>query len=99
MTDENPQISFDATAEELDLIAAIIERGEKLGFIAPRMTTIMDLVACNANGCPMDFKAMLEADDFNLMHDLAGINGHMDRNTGKLTRCFLPRFAKKDIAA
>lgn len=28
-------------------------------------------------------------------HDIAGIMRHIDRNTGKLTRCFMPRCASR----
>ena len=59
-----------------------------------RVSVEMDITACHLNGCPLRLKDLLEADDFNFVHDVAGIMGRMDRKTGKLTRCFLPRFAK-----
>jgi hypothetical protein len=61
-----------------------------------RMTLVMDLQATHANGCPLDFDKMLKADDFNLAHDAFGIANHIDRTTGKLTDCFLPRCSKHD---
>lgn len=92
-------ISFTTTREETDLIAAICQRAESLGWERDRMGTVMDLAACHANGCPLDFQRMSEADNFNLMHDVAGIARHIDRTTGKLTDCFLPRFAKREAFA
>lgn len=61
-----------------------------------RQSFIMDLLAADGvNGNPpVDLDALAEADDFNFAHDAYGISGHMDRATGKLTNCFLPRFAK-----
>jgi len=37
--------------------------------------------------------AMLEADEFNFWHDILGIRCNLNRTTGKLGNCFLPRFA------
>lgn len=55
----------------------------------------MSLRACHANGCPMDFERLSAADDFNLMHDVIGIDRHVSRVTGKLENHFFPRFAAK----
>ena len=52
----------------------------------------MDLEACHCNGCPLRLADMEQADNFNLMHDVTGINAHLNHDTGKLERCFLPRF-------
>lgn len=102
-----PEISFDVTAEEDDLIEKIVERAEQQGLCRGkrkpdhwygRDTMLMDLVATNANGCKMDFKRLLAADGLNFVHDIAGIARHIDRTTGKLGDCFLPRFAKREPA-
>lgn len=96
-------VSFDVTREEFARIERILERAKELGLCrGPRsgghwyepLTLMMDLEACHANGCPLDFDRLLSADDFNFTHDIAGIARHMDRETGKLTGCFLPRFAR-----
>lgn len=58
------------------------------------MDTVMDLDACNSNGCPLDFDKLEKFDDFNLMHDVLGIARHIDRKTGKLNDHFWPRCAK-----
>lgn len=55
----------------------------------------MDITATHANGCPLKLAELLAADDFNFSHDVAGIYRHLDRTTGKLLDCFLPRFAQK----
>ncbi|MBR8344194.1 hypothetical protein [Burkholderia ambifaria] len=55
----------------------------------------MDLTACHANGCPMDWARLNAADDFTLAHDVGGIQLHINRRTGKLENCFLPRCAVK----
>jgi hypothetical protein len=55
----------------------------------------MDVTACHLNGNLLDLKRLLGADDFNFSHDLVGINKHLDRKTGKLKDCFVPRCSKR----
>ena len=84
----------------IDRAAEMSERvtGKKLNDDELRAWT-MDVLACHANGCPLDFERLLAADDFNFGHDLFGIWRHMDRTTGNLTNCFVPRFAIPKNAA
>lgn len=58
----------------------------------------MDFTATHANGCPLDLKRLLAADDFNFAHDAFGIARHLNRETGQLENHFLPRFALKEAA-
>lgn len=89
-------VSFDISASDASFVTEIVNRAAKLiGRRIDKLSLRMDLVACHANGCPMDFARLANADDFNLSHDVFGISRHIDRETGKLTRCFLPRFAAK----
>lgn len=97
-------------SRELEKAAAIVDRF--LGMDLPigshfesfdsndRFHLIMDMLAADGvNGNPpLDFDRMAQADDFNVAHDVVGIYRHIDRETGKLTGCFLPRFAKLDAA-
>lgn len=57
-------------------------------------TLMMDLTACHANGCALRLDDLLEASEFDFAHDVFGIHKHIDRNTGKLGDCFLPRYAR-----
>lgn len=92
-------ISFDTTPEESTLIKKIAERADREIFNKPRMSkqtqmdTIMDLSATIAQGCPLKLQALLDADGFNFAHDVCGIRRHINRTTGQLENCFLPRFA------
>lgn len=61
-----------------------------------RQTILMDLSACHANGCPLDFKRLLAFPDFDFAHDIFGINQRIDRETGQLRNCFVPRCAKPE---
>ena len=80
-----------------DTMMAIIERGEgmarkhRVGF--NRLTSMIDMEKANKQ-YPLDLERMLNADDINFAHDFFGIRKHMDRKTGKLGDCFVPRFAK-----
>lgn len=57
---------------------------------------VMDLSATHANGCALKLRDMLNGRREDLMHDAFGIGAHIDRSTGKLGGCFLPRYADMD---
>lgn len=57
------------------------------------MDLLMAIVACHQNGCKLDLKALSEADDAAIVHDVGGIMTHIDKATGELRDCFRPRFA------
>lgn len=94
-------VTFDATKEEIADVNAIVDNivpkicavtGENADDLS--LSTRMDLLATHANGCPMDFGRMRKADDFNILHDIAGIRKHLNRETGRIVGFFVPRFAK-----
>lgn len=99
-------VNFKASDEDYTLIDGIVGRAvmmaERNGQALPndRLQLTMDLCACHLNGCPLKLAELLQADDFNFAHDVWGIRRHMNRTTGKLADCFLPRFAdlKEDCA-
>ena len=59
---------------------------------------LMDLTVCHANSCPLDLERLAGTDYTNFNHDVFGIRRHLNRETGKLENCFLPRFAHKQAA-
>jgi hypothetical protein len=92
--------NFNTSREQLELISKIADRAHDLEHGAgarhhgqETMTWLMDLSAV-MNSCPIDLAALLAADDANFAHDVFGIRRHIDRETGELGDCFLPRFAK-----
>lgn len=96
-------IKFDTTKEQTALIKQIADRATKaakqIDITINRMSLMMDLSACVAQGCPLDLEALLKADDFEFAHDVFGIQRHMDRDDnsptgGQLLNHFLPRFAR-----
>lgn len=83
----------ETTKEEMGHIEAIIKRVRKIDTGYDGLTITMDLTATHLN-TPLDFKKLSEADDFNLFHDVFGIRKHLNRQTGNLKDCFLPRCSK-----
>lgn len=51
----------------------------------------MDILATHVI-TPLRLIDLRDADDANFAHDLFGIARHLDRNTGRMQDCFLPRF-------
>lgn len=91
-------INWDVGPDDHTLIVAIAERATELHRLqrrpAPKLhELVMDLTAVHANGCPLRLDELLEAPDGDFMHDVTGIRRHIDRDTGKLTDCFLPRYS------
>lgn len=91
-------VSFSVNANDSVTIGRIVDRAVALysqhNSKADRMALEMDMTACHANGCRLDLTGLLAADDFNFLHDVGGISRKIDRDTGRLTDCFRPRFAE-----
>lgn len=95
-------ISFHVSLAEAELIGKIATRFTDIAkrvdpdIRIDRLALIMDLTACHASGTPLDLQRLLDADDFNVVHDVGGIRSHIDRETSQLGGCFLPRFSTKN---
>lgn len=92
-------IKWNATSEELVIINRIINRYlESMHILGnrSRMDLLMDITATHCNKCPLKLEELLNAEDFDFMHDLIGIQTNLDRSTGELQNCFVPRYAKEE---
>lgn len=89
-------VKFNSTKQEHDWISLITTRAKEELNITDPISLFMDLDTTNSNGTPLDFKKLLGFDKANFEHDIYGIMACIDRETGQLTRCFLPRCAKAD---
>lgn len=88
-------INWNATKADFEIIDAIAHRA--CNFLAVDFQRIeMDIVACHLNGNPLDLQRLLEADTFEFAHDILGIKNHINRNTGELENCFVPRFSLQE---
>ena len=93
-------INWDLKAKDFKLIVQIAERVERdiPNYPDDRRTLIMDLNACHSNGCPLQLSELLTADSFDFTHDIYGIRRHIDRTTGELQDCFVPRYAAQEVS-
>jgi len=88
------EVSFEVSAHDSRVIMEIAKRAKSIGRPGwSLMDWTMDITACHANGNPLRLEALRDADDFNFAHDVYGIHACLDRETGRLMNCFLPRFS------
>lgn len=90
-------VNFECSLEDTILITRIHRRAmrmaEEYGIVYDLVDCSMDITACHCNGCPLDLQKLLDAPDGDFGHDVFGIRRFIDRRTGQLTDCFLPRCA------
>lgn len=93
-------IDWSISEEDYAEVAKATQRAEIMARKAKRPFDIkeceMDLTAVHLNDTALDLVRLNEFDDFNFAHDVFGIQRHIDRTNGKLTRCFMPRCARRD---
>lgn len=81
---------------ENTFIDQIIDRATDIfGKKINRLSLHMDLIACHKQNYPLDFEKLANTSSFNFSHDIAGIINNMNRTTGKIENCFVPRCTKK----
>jgi hypothetical protein len=85
------------------LVDQIVERAAAIyhrdGYKLDRLQTTMDLTAAHLNGCPLDLAKLLASSPFNLSHDINGLAAHLNRSTGEIDGCFLPRCARPTVTS
>ena len=82
------------TKKEFILISKIVKRAHEMEPSIDTMSLNMDLTATHEL-TPLKLEDLLKADDFNFAHDVFGIMRHINRVSGKLEHCFVPRFTAK----
>lgn len=82
-----------ASKEDYELVAQITKRANEAVPDLNRWSLEMDIIATHICGCPLKLTELLEADNGNFFYDILGIRQHIDRDTGELQNCFLPRYA------
>lgn len=88
-------INWKLKKEDIPMVDSIAARAVQLCINEDKVEVMMDVTAVHLNDVELDLDKLLnEFDDFNFAHDINGIRGHIDVNTGKLRRCFLPRCAR-----
>lgn len=91
-------MNWQTTKEDFDWITKIADRAaamaEQQGREYPYRDALMDVTAVHANGCPLRLEELYNAPPFDFSHDIAGIHNHVNRETGQLKDCFMPRYAR-----
>ena len=79
------------------LIARIATRASELaakqGQDIPAIEFMMDVQIVHEHLCPLNLQGLLDATNGNFTHDIFGIRRHLNRATGMLEDCFLPRYS------
>lgn len=95
-------ISFKASKDDMATIHRIADRALKFakeaGIPADKLDFTMDITATHCSGCPLDLGRFLAGPDSDFIHDVFGIRRHLNRDTGELEDCFLPRYAARVAA-
>lgn len=103
ITDQQTGLKFDTSLSDMQLIHAITSHAMVLaaqqGMDLDPLALSMDLTACHANGCPLRLADLLGASAGDFVHDVWGIQKHLNRKTGGLHDFFVPRFAATGVAA
>lgn len=96
-------MNWNATSREYELANQIAERALDLARIAENLNAhdaaefkrsmLMDIIATHINGCQLHLDDLLRAPRLDFSHDVFGIRAHINRQTGKLEDCFVPRYA------
>ena len=87
------ELNFDLEPTDRKHATEIAQRAAKLLPGLDVLSTVMDLSAVHNHAFKLNFELMAKADNHNLVHDIAGIKRHLNRETGKLGDCFIPRYA------
>lgn len=88
------------TKEESAHVSHIVERAQAIARESGQASSVdpmslrMDLAAVHFHH-PLRLAELAAADKFNFTHDVFGIIRHMNRETGELGECFVPRFSSR----
>lgn len=88
-------------SKEFDLIGQIADRAVEIsreqGCMVPnKLHFLMDIDTVHHGDCPLKLAELLAADNANFTHDVFGISNNLNRDSGELENCFLPRYAKPE---
>lgn len=78
----------------IEIINKIADRTVTINPAYDKSTVMMDFLVLYETGVEMRWEEFLNAPVFDFMHDINGINQHLNRDTYKLEDCFWPRYAK-----
>lgn len=86
------------TREDVTLIAQIAKRAADLLPSSKLLDIAMDIEVAHWKR-PLYLRNLLAARDADFAHDVTGIACNLDRETGDLKNCFVPRYAMRRPSA
>jgi len=86
--------TYPISRQELAVIDAIVHRALVHFPDREERDVKMDMLAVHLS-TPLRLNDLLDADDFNFLHDVVGIERHLDRQHLHLRDGFRPRFAQR----
>ncbi len=97
-------INWKVKTEDYEIIVKIVDRVKALTHAReylsyPAIDCEMDLIACHMNGMPLKLEEMLAMPEGDFVHDVWGILKHINRQTGQIENCFVPRCYNSKAAA
>ena len=78
--------------DEITLIGLIADKAIETSIEIDKTTIMMDLIATHKH-IKLDLGRMAKGNIGDIMHDIVGIYNNLDRTTGEMQNCFLPRFS------
>ena len=71
-------ITWEISKEDAQVISKIVDRAKNMGVKRDREALSMDIQAAHEK-CPLRLKELLQAENFDFLHDVIGIVNHLDR--------------------
>jgi len=95
-------LNWVVSAQKTEILSRIASRvlgharEQRLTIYLEAIYVMRDLgLVINHSGHILDLDRLLKFSDLDFEHDIRGIHNNLNRNTGKLENCFLPRCASK----
>tara|TARA_B110000483_G_C18044345_1_gene483868 strand:+ start:668 stop:937 length:270 start_codon:yes stop_codon:yes gene_type:complete len=87
-------MNLKTTTPEHLLIHEIASTAVKADKLYNLQELMIDIAATHLNGEPLDLEKMAKMEYIDTQHDIIGIQSNLNRDTGELQNCFLPRYRK-----
>ncbi len=91
-------LKFKANLAQIKLIVLIAQRACKANKAIDFEKATMDLNVAHSSGNPLDFQKLLDFPEGDFNHDFYGIYANINRETGELDNCFVPRCSMDETA-
>lgn len=89
----SPLKKFPITPLEFELIDQIVDRAHYLFPDREENDIRMDIQAVILGGCRLRLYDLVYSENIDFIHDIVGIEKHLNRQSFQLENCFRPRYA------